>query len=77
MSRNFLVIDPEEKPDVLRALASEVRISILKVLHVVGPLNLNDIAARLSQPQSTISSNMQVLVDAGLVRTETQKARKG
>jgi predicted transcriptional regulator len=77
LSRNFLVIDPEEKPDVLRALASEVRISILKVLHVVGPLNLNDIAARLSQPQSTISSNMQVLVDAGLVRTETQKARKG
>lgn len=77
VSRNFLVIDPEEKPDVLRALASEVRISVLKLLHVAGPLNVNDIAERLKQPQSTISSNMQVLVDAGLVRTETQKARKG
>ncbi len=77
MSRNFLVIDPEDKPEVLRALASEVRVSILKLLHVTGPLNVNDIATKLKQPQSTISSNMQVLVDAGLVRTETQKAKKG
>jgi len=75
--RNFLVIDPEEQPGVLRALASDVRVSILKLLHVAGPLNVNDIAARLQQPQSTISSNMQVLVEAGLVRTETQKAKKG
>jgi len=77
MPRNFLVVDPEEKPDVLRALASDVRVAILKLLHVAGPLNVNEIAGRLEQPQSTISSNMQVLVDAGLVRTETQKARKG
>ena len=77
MSRNFLVVDPSERPDVLRALASEVRVAILKLLHSEGPLNVNDIAARLGQPQSTISSNMQVLVDAALVRTETQKARKG
>lgn len=77
MPRNFLVVDPEEKPDVLKALASDVRVRILKLLHVTGPLNVNDIAARLNQPQSTVSSNMQVLVDAGLVRTETQKARKG
>lgn len=77
MSRNFLLVDPEEKPEVLRALASEVRVSILKLLHVAGPLNVNDIAARLEQPQSTVSSNIQILVDAGLVRTETQKAKKG
>ena len=77
MSRNFLVVDPEEKPEVLRALASDVRIGMLKLLHTDGPLNVNDIAARLGQPQSTVSSNMQILVQAGLVRTETQKARKG
>lgn len=77
MSRNFLLVDPEEKPEVLKALASEVRVAILKLLHIEGPMNVNDIAAKLSQPQSTISSNMQTLVDAGLVRTETQKARKG
>jgi predicted transcriptional regulator len=77
MSRNFLLVDPAERPDVLRALASEVRVSILKVLHIEGAMNVNDIAGKLSQPQSTISSNMQILVEAGLVRTETQKARKG
>jgi len=77
MSRNFLLVDPADRPDVLRALASEVRISMLKLLHIEGPMNVNDIAAKLSQPQSTVSSNMQILVEAGLVRTETQKARKG
>src|ERR1700754_107399 len=77
MSRNFLLVDPEERPEVLRALASEVRVGILKLLHVQGPMNVNDVAGRLKLPQSTVSSNIQILVDAGLVRTETQKARKG
>lgn len=77
MSRNFLLVDPAERPDVLRALASEVRVGILKILHIEGAMNVNDIASKLGQPQSTVSSNMQILVEAGLVRTETQKARKG
>ena len=77
MSRNFLLVDPEERPEVLRALASEVRVGILKLLHIEGPMNVNDVAARLKLPQSTVSSNIQILVQAGLVRTETQKARKG
>lgn len=77
MSRNFLLVDPEERPEVLKALASEVRVAILKLLHVEGAMNVNDIAGKLKQPQSTVSSNMQILVEAGLVRTETQKARKG
>lgn len=77
MSRNFLVIDPEENLNVLKGLASAVRIKILKLLHVEGPQNVNEIAAALKIPQSTASSNMQLLIDAGLVRTETMKARKG
>jgi predicted transcriptional regulator len=77
MSRNFLVIDPEEGLDVLKGLASAVRVKILKLLHVNGPLNVNDIAAALELPQSTVSSNVQILEEAKLIRTETQKARKG
>jgi len=77
MPRNFLVVDPEEKPEVLRALASDVRVRILKLLHLAGPLNINDIAGRLEEPQSTISSHVQILTDAGLIRTESQKAKKG
>src|SRR5690606_25355467 len=37
----------------------------------------NDIAEKLDLPQSTASTNIQVLEGAGLIRTETQKARKG
>jgi predicted transcriptional regulator len=77
MSRNFLVVDPEENFEVLRGLASTIRIRILKLLHVQGPMNGNDIAEKLELPQSTVSTNIQILEEAGLVRTETQKARKG
>ncbi|MFD1252619.1 Helix-turn-helix domain protein [Devosia equisanguinis] len=77
MSRNFLVVDPEEDLDVLKGLASAIRVKILKLLHIEGPLNGNDIAERLSLPQSTVSTNLQILENAGLIRTETQKARKG
>lgn len=77
MSRNFLVIDPEDGIEVLKGLASPVRVSILKLLHMQGPMNGNDIARHLALPQSTVSTNIQILESAGLIRTETQKARKG
>ncbi|MEO5808341.1 helix-turn-helix domain-containing protein [Devosia sp.] len=77
MSRNFLVVDPEDDIEVLKGLASPVRVKILKLLHVKGALNVNDIADALDLPQSTVSSNVQILETAGLIRTETQKARKG
>src|ERR1041384_2942072 len=77
MSRNFLLVDPEERPDVLRGLASPVRVKILKALHLRGGLNVNEIAELLGLPQSTVSSNLQILEEAGLIKTETQKAKKG
>lgn len=77
MSRNFLVIDPEESLEVLKAFASAARVKVLKLLHTKGAMNVNDIASALDLPQSTISSNIQILEDAGLIRTETQRARKG
>jgi predicted transcriptional regulator len=78
MSRNFLMIDPRERTDVLHGLASPVRVRILDTLHrASGGLNVNDIAASLGLPQSTISANLTLLENAGLVRTETRKAKKG
>jgi len=77
MARNFLVIDPAERPDVLRGLASPVRVQILKHLHRGQGVNVNDIAGALKLPQSTVSSNLQVLEESGLIRTETHKGRKG
>lgn len=36
ISRNFLLVDPEERPEVLKALASEVRVAILNYLASKG-----------------------------------------
>ncbi|GGL53109.1 ArsR/SmtB family transcription factor [Wenxinia marina] len=77
MQRNFEVVDPLERIDVLRALASEIRLRILRHLESDGPRNVNELAAELGLPQSTVSSNVQTLEEAGLVETRAQKARKG
>jgi predicted transcriptional regulator len=77
MSRNFLVIDPAERPDVLHGLASPARTRILRLLHRRPGVNVNDLAEALHLPQSSVSSNLQILEGAGLIRTETRKGRKG
>jgi predicted transcriptional regulator len=77
MRPNFLTINPEEGIDVLRGLASPVRIGILKLLRIHGALNVNDISRHLSLPQSTVATNVQVLEQSGLIETTTVKARKG
>ncbi len=77
MSNKFLVVDPLEQLDIIKGLASEVRLTILRLLGARGALNVNQIAAELDLPQSTISSNLQILENVGLVVTKTQKARKG
>lgn len=77
MTKEMMVIDPIERIDILRCLASETRVRILRLLQQGGPRNVNQVAAELGLPQSTVSSNIQALVDAGLVETRAQKARKG
>ena len=77
MSRNFLIVDPEDGTEILKAFASPARVRMLKLLHTHGPMNVNEIAQSLDLPQSSVSSNIQVLEDSGLIRTETQRARKG
>jgi len=74
---NFLTINIGEGFDVLKGLASPIRISILKTLHEKGRQNVNELSARLRLPQSTVATNVQVLEEAGLIATETVKATKG
>ncbi len=62
---------------MLKAFSSPARVKVLKLLHTRGAMNINDIASALDLPQSSVSSNVQILEDAGLIRTETQRARKG
>ena len=77
MSRNFLIVDPEDGIEVLKAFASPARVKVLKLLHIQGPQNVNAIAESLGLPQSSVSANIQQLEEAGLIRTEVQRARKG
>lgn len=77
MKPNFLAVDPEENLEVLKGLASPVRVAILKALHAGGDLNVNEISAALNLPQSTVATNVQMLEEAGLVATRTVKAKKG
>jgi predicted transcriptional regulator len=58
-------------------LSSPIRVRILKLLQRGVGVNVNDVAHAIGQPQSTVSSNLQILESAGLIRTETQKGRKG
>jgi predicted transcriptional regulator len=75
--RNFLAVSPDRQFDVVRGLASPVRIKILRLLRRAGSLNVNQIAEMLELPQSTIANNIQILEDAELIATEITKASKG
>ncbi|MGK7296843.1 MAG: ArsR/SmtB family transcription factor [Candidatus Wenzhouxiangella sp. M2_3B_020] len=77
MSGKFIIIDPVKDFGILKGLASPTRVSILTLLHENGPTNVNVIAERLELPQSSVSTNVRILEEAGLVETEARKARKG
>lgn len=77
MRRSLSLSDPEESVDLLKGLASPLRVSILNLLRMEGGSNITEIADALAVPQSTVSANVQVLEGVGLIRTETHKGRKG
>jgi predicted transcriptional regulator len=72
----ILVVNPSTDRQVLRGLASELRLRILEHL-ARGPRNVNQLAQDLGLPQSTVATNVAVLEECGLVRTEIAKARRG
>lgn len=59
-----------------RALASEVRIEILKLL-CKETLKVNEIAERLNIPASTAALNVKVLEEAGIIRCDLQPGIRG
>ncbi|MGI5854498.1 MAG: ArsR/SmtB family transcription factor, partial [Bacillota bacterium] len=67
---------PEELYTVTKALASEVRIEIIKLLNLYS-LNVNEIAEHLNIPSSSAGLNVRVLEEAGLIRTELQPGARG
>lgn len=68
--------NPEELYSVAKALASEVRIEIIKLLNF-NCLNVNEISEHLGIPASTAALNVKVLEEAGLIHTELQPGARG
>lgn len=73
----FLSVTTSDNTEVLRALASPLRLQILQLLHDNGAMNVNDIRAALGLPQSTIATNVIVLEESGLVTTKSIKGKRG
>ncbi len=66
----------EEIKNIASALASDLRLKILRLL-CEGEISLNEISERFSVPLSTVTANVKQLEDAGLVRCEMRPAKRG
>ena len=77
MQTKLLTVDPVKDADIVQGLASKTRIDILYLLRKNGPQNVNEIAEKMGLPQSTVATNIKTLEKAGLVETQTMKAKKG
>lgn len=68
--------DPEKLTIVGKALSSELRIQILKLLENCS-YNVNEIAEKLTIPASSAAMHVKVLEEAGLIETELKAAARG
>ena len=71
-----IVINPLEDLNKIKALASEPRIQMLDLLRK-QTCNINEISDILKLPQSTVATHISILEEAGLLITESVKAKKG
>lgn len=70
------MIDLLKDLEIMKGLSSEIRVRILNELRQ-GPKNVNEIAALLELPQSTVATNILILEKTKLVSTKIQPAAKG
>lgn len=73
---NLTLDDADSLELIGKALASESRIRILKLLSSYR-LSIAEIAERLSIPASSAAMNVKVLEEAGLIATEVQNGVRG
>ncbi len=59
----------EIQAELCRAMGNPLRMEIVHLLRS-GPLNVNDIASAVEQHQATVSRNLTILRNAGIVVTE-------
>lgn len=69
--------DPAVLAQICHALSTPLRLQILELLQQHDIMSCAEIARRLHAPLSTISVNVRILEDAGLLMTEWQPAKNG
>jgi len=74
--KKLLIINPLEDIEIIKAIASEPRMQMLELLRK-QPLNINEISGALGLPQSTVATHIEKLEEAGLLKIEALKAKKG
>ncbi len=67
----------EEGLDIFKALGSEVRIEIIKILSEGQGMNMNELAARLNITNGALTGHMKKLEDCGLVVVSNESAGHG
>lgn len=70
------VNDPKALAKISHALSTELRVSILSLLRQ-GNLSCLELSKALGYPLSTISANVRILENAGLIVTELLPAKNG
>lgn len=73
--RQFTSID--DSLPFFRAMASEVRVQILKLLIELPRMNLSELSARLNISSGALTSHIHILEEVGIIKTETIAARHG
>lgn len=76
MKTTIILLNIDEAIDIIQALNSPLRRKMLSLLNN-RQLNINQIAAELSIPQSTCAVNIQILEKSKLIRSESVPATKG
>lgn len=67
----------EEGLDIFKALGSEVRIEIIKILLENHDMNMNELASRLNITNGALTSHIKKLEDCGLINVSNESAGHG
>lgn len=67
----------EEGLDIFKALGSEVRIEIIKILLENHGMNMNELASRLNITNGALTSHIKKLEDCGLITVSSESAGHG
>ena len=67
----------EEGLDIFKALGSEVRIEIVKILSENNGMNMNELAGRLNITNGALTSHIKKLEDSGIIMITNESAGHG